>query len=63
MLCSDSDASCSGDDIIQVEDGNMTVTAYGNGGDDKLIGARTIVAEALYGGDGNDKIWMAHPSL
>ena len=41
----------------------MGVTVFGNGGDDKLIGGRTLGDEIIYGGDGNDKIFMAHPSV
>ena len=60
-VCLEGGTECHGDDIIQVEDGNMDVFVYGQGGNDKLIGGITIGDEKLYGEDGDDKIWMINP--
>ena len=60
--CLGGGTDCHGDDIIQVEDGNMDVRVYGYGGDDKIIGGITIGIEKFYGLDGDDKIWMIHPN-
>ena len=55
-----------GDDIIQmgnIFDGNVKI--YGQGGNDKLIGGFNdqggTQTEFLFGGSGDDKIWMVAP--
>ncbi len=48
-----------GDDWINVGDNNMNVLVYGQGGDDKIIGGYgTFQIERIFGGSGDDKIWM-----
>jgi hypothetical protein len=54
-----------GDDVIDVEenDGN-SIYIYGQGGNDKIIGSiqgAGAAIEKLYGGDGDDKIWLLNP--
>jgi Ca2+-binding RTX toxin-like protein len=55
-----------GDDLIDIGDnpditGNgVQIKAFGQGGNDKILGSLGI-AEELYGGDGDDKIWAENP--
>ena len=51
-----------GDDIIHIGNGNTNVYGWGQGGNDKLIGGYgPAQLEKLYGGSGDDKIWMVSP--
>ena len=51
-----------GDDIIEIGDNNMGVKVYGQGGNDKIIGGfGATQVDKLYGGSGDDKIWMVSP--
>lgn len=51
-----------GDDIIDVGNDNMKVYVYGQGGNDKIIGGHgTNQVEKLFGGSGDDKIWLVNP--
>ena len=51
-----------GDDIIEIGDNNMGVKVYGQGGNDKIIGGfGPAQLEQLYGGSGDDKIWLVNP--
>jgi Ca2+-binding RTX toxin-like protein len=54
-----------GNDIIDIEDNpGSNVYGYAQGGDDKLIGSvqgADAATEKLYGGDGDDKIWLLNP--
>ena len=55
-----------GNDIIDIGDNNVAangIVAYGQGGNDKLIGGigHTATLETLYGGDGDDKVWAHNP--
>ena len=53
-----------GDDLIQIGNNNGNVFVYGQGGNDKIIGGfGASQIEKLYGGSGNDKIWMTSPQL
>jgi Ca2+-binding RTX toxin-like protein len=55
-----------GDDFIDIGDnpditGSGTqIKAFGQGGNDKILGSLGILEE-LYGGDGDDKIWAENP--
>ena len=62
----DNENEADGDDILQM--GNQfigTVKMYGQGGNDKLIGGYNSLGgeqqEFLFGGSGDDKIWMVSP--
>ena len=51
-----------GDDIIDVGNNNLTVVVVGQGGNDKIIGGYGATqVENLYGGPGDDKIWLVNP--
>ena len=51
-----------GDDIIDVGNNNLTVVVVGQGGNDKIIGGYGATqVEKLYGGPGDDKIWLVNP--
>ena len=55
-----------GDDLIDMGDnpdiGEDGQKAFGQGGNDKIIGGLTgAMEERLYGGDGDDKIWAENP--
>ena len=56
-----------GDDIITIGNDNTgTIKVYGQGGNDKIVGGRQVEAgppqvELLYGGSGDDKIWLVSP--
>ena len=51
-----------GNDIIDVGDDNMRVGVYGQGGNDKIIGGvGATQVDKLFGGSGDDKIWMIEP--
>ena len=56
-----------GDDIITIGNDNTgTIKVYGQGGNDKIVGGRQVEAgppqvEFLYGGSGDDKIWLVSP--
>jgi len=54
-----------GDDIIDVDENDgVTVLVFGQGGNDKIIGSiqgAGAAQEKLYGGDGDDKIWLLNP--
>ena len=48
-----------GDDYIDIGDNNMDVTAFGQGGNDRLVGGYGAnQVEKLFGGSGDDTIWM-----
>ena len=50
-----------GDDIIYIGNDNTVVYGWGQGGNDKIIGGfGAIQAEKLYGGSGDDKIWLVN---
>ena len=56
-------AVADGDDFLDLGDGNYANYAFGNGGNDKIIGGGLFEDEqALYGGDGDDKIFAINPS-
>ena len=51
-----------GDDIIYIGNDNTFVYGWGQGGNDKMIGGfGAAQAEKLYGGSGDDKIWLVNP--
>ena len=56
-----------GDDIIDMGNNhNGSIKMYGQGGNDKLIGGYADMPgvtqlEKIYGGSGDDKIWMVNP--
>ena len=51
-----------GDDIITIGNNNANVFAYGQGGNDKITGGfGSQQVEKLYGGSGDDKIWLFSP--
>ena len=51
-----------GDDIITVGNNNFFVYVYGQGGNDKVVGGwGSSQIEKLYGGTGDDKIWLVSP--
>ena len=51
-----------GNDIIDVGNDNMNVKVYGQGGNDKIIGGFGVMQiDRLYGGSGDDKIWLVNP--
>ena len=53
-----------GDDVIEIGDnfGGTYIFAFGQGGNDKIIGGVSSTgAEKLYGGDGDDKVWAMNP--
>ena len=54
-----------GNDIIDIEDNpGSAIYGHGQGGDDKIIGSvqgASPMPEKLYGGDGDDKIWLLNP--
>jgi len=55
-----------GDDFIDIGDNpdiagpGTDIKAFGQGGNDKILGSLGILEE-LYGGDGDDKIWAENP--
>lgn len=52
-----------GNDLIEIGDGNLLVSAYGQGGNDKMIGGYGLVQiDKLWGGSGDDRIWMVNPN-
>ena len=52
-----------GNDLITVGNNNNMVKAYGQGGDDKIIGGfGENQSELLFGGSGDDKIWTISPA-
>ena len=52
-----------GDDIIIIENNNGLATAYGQGGNDKIFGGwGPSQMDRLYGGSGDDKIWLVKPA-
>ena len=61
QLGSDND----GNDIIDIEENyGSAIDVYGQGGDDKIIGSvqgSDAATERLFGGDGDDKIWLLNP--
>ena len=51
-----------GDDIVDVGNSNLEVKVYGQGGNDKIIGGfGPSQVDRLYGGTGDDKIWLVNP--
>ena len=51
-----------GDDLIDIGNNNVNVKVYGQGGNDKIIGGYgAMQLEKLYGGSGDDKIWLVNP--
>ena len=51
-----------GDDIIDVGNNNTDVRVFGQAGNDKLIGGYgPSQVDRLYGGSGDDKIWLVNP--
>ena len=51
-----------GNDIINIGNGNGDVFVWGQGGNDKIIGGHgESQVEKLYGGSGDDKIWLVSP--
>ena len=52
-----------GDDTIILGDGNTANTiVYGQGGNDKIYGG-VNEKDLLYGGSGDDKIWLVSPAV
>ena len=52
-----------GNDIIDVGDENLLVKVYGQGGNDKIIGGvGASQVDKLWGGSGDDRIWMVNPN-
>ena len=53
-----------GNDLIEVGDDNgALVTVYGQGGNDKIIGGvGANQTDKLFGGSGDDRIWMINPN-
>lgn len=52
-----------GDDLIDFLDNpevSVGLYAYGQGGDDKILGGISV-ANYLHGGDGDDKVWALNP--
>ena len=57
-----SENALDGDDVIDVGDGATgAVKAFGQGGNDKIIGGIDNMVQSLYGGSGDDKIWRYNP--
>ena len=56
-------AIADGDDFLDHGDGNYANYAFGNGGNDKIIGGGLFKnQQILSGGDGDDKIFAINPS-
>ena len=50
-----------GDDIIDLGDGSLSNYGFGGSGNDKIIGGSYMTNQKLYGGHGDDKIWVINP--